>query len=68
MPWQSPAVQFDFVDTYINMEHVGYTMLIGAKQWRSAVLEIATVPLCGRHLAMTCVVIGAVVNYSFSVQ
>jgi len=40
--WQSPAVQFDFVDAYINMEHVGCTMLIGAKQWSSAVLEIAT--------------------------
>ena len=43
-PWQSPAEQIDFADTYMNMEYVSHTMLIGTKQWRSAVQEIATSP------------------------
>ena len=54
-PWQSPAEQIDFADMYINMGYVSHTMLIGAKQWRSAVQEIATsLPLAAPRNNSTC--------------
>jgi len=42
----------------INIEHFGYSMLIGAILKHSAVPEIATSPPEGRLLAMTVVVDG----------